>query len=195
MMVPPEISFRNMDSTPEMDTEVRERISKLEEIYDRITSCKVVVEAPEKELPTSEPFHCKIYLAIPRHDIVVDRDPGDVTTHQKDVYAAIHDSFQAAERQLKKTVNLMRGQTKSHEPPPHGVVKFLKPEEEYGFIETPDRREVYFHANSVSQIAFDDLRQGQQVRYHEEMGDEGPQATVVVPVGRHHQFEDLDVDI
>lgn len=195
MMVPPEISYRNMSSNPDLEADIRRHIGKLEELFDRITSCKVVVEAPDKALPTSEPFHCKIYLAIPEHDIVVDRDPGDITTHRGDVNAAINDSFQAAERQLKKVVDQMRGQTKRHETPPHGIVKLIKPEEGYGFIETPEHRDIYFHANSVSEIAFKDLVVGQQVRYQEELGEEGPQATVVLPVGRHHQFEDQDLDL
>ena len=75
MQVPPDISFRNMEPSDAIEADVRDHIAKLEEVYDRITSCKVVVTAPHQEAPTGEPYHVRIYLAVPQHDIVVDRDP------------------------------------------------------------------------------------------------------------------------
>ena len=33
---------------------------------------------------------------------------------------------------------------------------------------------------------FDDLREGEEVRFSEAEGDKGPQATFVRPVGKHH---------
>jgi len=47
-------------------------------------------------------------------------------------------------------------------------------------------REVYFHRNSVADGKFDDLKVGQEVRFSETVGDKGPQATSVHPVGKHH---------
>lgn len=190
MQVPPEISYRNMESTAELDALVQEHIDRLEQIYDRITSCKVVVEAPPETARASEPYHARLYISVPQHDVVVDRDPGDPEAHQKDVQLAIRDSFQAAERQLKEIAQKLRNQTKSREIPPHGTVTTVYPEKKYGFIETPNGREVYFHANAVRGTDFTDLEYGQQVRYEEEMGEDGPQATVVHPVGRHNQFVD-----
>lgn len=190
MQVPPEISFRNMEPSAEVEGDVREHVAKLEEVYDRITSCKVVVEAPNQGAPASEPYHVRIYLSVPQHDVVVDRDPGNRQAHQRNLHLAIHDAFQAARRQLKDVAERLRGETKTHEIPPHGIVTTVYPDKEYGFIETPEGREVYFHANSVRGIEFTGLEYGQQVRFEEEMGEEGPQATVVQPVGRHHRFVD-----
>jgi cold shock CspA family protein len=52
-------------------------------------------------------------------------------------------------------------------------------EEGYGFLTTPDGREIYFHENSVLNGHFKRLRVGMDVRYAEEDGDRGPQASTV----------------
>ena len=46
MTVPLQITFRNMDSTEVIEDEIRDKASKLDHFYDRITSCRVVVEVP-----------------------------------------------------------------------------------------------------------------------------------------------------
>ncbi|MGO9847760.1 MAG: cold-shock protein [Methylocella sp.] len=58
--------------------------------------------------------------------------------------------------------------------------------DDYGFIETSDGREVYFHRNSVLDNAFDRLTVGSEVRFVEEIGQKGPQASTVRLVGKHH---------
>ena len=62
----------------------------------------------------------------------------------------------------------------------------ISPEENFGIIETPDGREIYFHRNSLLDENLDDLDVGTEVRFHEEMGEEGPQASTVQVIGKHH---------
>jgi cold shock CspA family protein len=49
----------------------------------------------------------------------------------------------------------------------------------YGFIETADGREIYFHRNSILNDDFGRLRIGAAVRFAEESGDRDPQASSV----------------
>jgi len=49
----------------------------------------------------------------------------------------------------------------------------------YGFLTTPEGRELYFHRNAVLGRDFDKLEVGTEIRYDEEMGEAGPQATSV----------------
>jgi cold shock CspA family protein len=79
----------------------------------------------------------------------------------------------------------MQGEIKAHEPQPIGTVRRVLPEEGYGFLETGDGREVYFHRNSVLDGAFAHLKPGVRVTFAEEMGDEGPQASTVKLLGKH----------
>jgi cold shock CspA family protein len=54
--------------------------------------------------------------------------------------------------------------------------------EGYGFIETADGR----RRNSVLDDAIEHLTVGSEVRFVEEMGEKGPQASAVRLVGKHH---------
>ena len=83
-----------------------------------------------------------------------------------------------------KSVNTIRqkGKVKLHETPPHGTVARLFEYEGYGFIQSADGREIYFHRNSVLNSDFDKLEIGAQVRFEEAVGEKGPQATTVNPV-------------
>jgi cold shock CspA family protein len=60
-----------------------------------------------------------------------------------------------------------------------GVVRKVSPFESYGFIVTPDEREIYFHENALKDIPLDQLVEGDEVSYGETIGDKGPQASWV----------------
>jgi cold shock CspA family protein len=61
----------------------------------------------------------------------------------------------------------------------------LDPSGEFGFLETGDGQEIYFHRNSVLNDGFAKLGVGSRVTFAEEQGDKGPQATTVKPTGKH----------
>ena len=64
-------------------------------------------------------------------------------------------------------------------------MKQIDPLGEFGFIETNDGREIYFHRNSVLNGDFAKLAVGAHVTFAEEMGDKGPQASTVKPMAKH----------
>jgi cold shock CspA family protein len=71
----------------------------------------------------------------------------------------------------------MQGQTKRHELQiPAKIAKLFK---DYGFLETSDGREIYFHRNGVLDNHFEVLRVGSEVHFTEESGEKGPQASTV----------------
>jgi ribosomal subunit interface protein len=176
-----------MDHSDAIETRVRERIERLERFFDRITACRVVVEAPERRHHKGKLYHVGIDILVPGAELLVNRHPKDKHAHE-DVYVAIRDAFNAAQRKLEDHVRKMGGQVKSHEAPLHGSVIRLLPEAGYGFIVASDGREVYFHRNSVLRDGFDALEVGSEVRLvvAEGEGAEGPQASTIDPMGRHH---------
>ena len=185
MEIPLQSHFHNMDPSPAVEADVRERALKLERFSDRIISCRVTVEAPHKHHRQGKVFHVVVDIRIPGGELVASRDSGEDHAHE-DVYVAIRDAFKAARRQLEDRVRVRRGKVKLHEVPPHGRIVALHPESDYGRIETPEGREVYFHRNSVVNSDFDRLELGLEVRFNEEAGEEGPQATAVQLIGKHH---------
>jgi len=70
---------------------------------------------------------------------------------------------------------------------PSGEVTAVFPYQGFGFITGPDGEDLYFHRNAVADGGFDDLEVGDRVRFAESEGDEGPQASVVVPSGRRRR--------
>jgi len=80
----------------------------------------------------------------------------------------------------------LRREVKVRVEPAHGRVTFLDVEGEWGYLESEARR-IYFHRNSV--IDAEPLAGGDEVRFFEETGDKGPQASSVVPIGKHGHHE------
>jgi len=186
MQTPLDISFQNSEPSEEIRSEIERHAKHLEKFHDRITSCNVTVIAPRSRHQKGGLFKIDIRIAMPSHkDIIVTKTHDDAPEHEH-VAVAIKDAFDAAQRQIEDAVREMRGQIKPHEGEDHGhVAKFLAGEN-CGFIETADGREVFFHRNSVLDDAFDRLTVGSEVRFVEEMGEKGPQASTVRLIGKHH---------
>jgi ribosomal subunit interface protein len=181
MELPLQIRFRNMPSSEAVEANIHERAGKLDLFYDRITSCRVVVEAPHRHHHKGKLYHVRIDLTVPGGELVVNREPSKRATHE-DVYVAIRDAFDAARRQLQDYVRRQRGDVKVHGTAPIAYVSKLFPEKDFGFLNTPDGREVYFHRNSVLDGHFDQMEVGMEVHFAEQQGGEGPQASTVRPV-------------
>jgi ribosomal subunit interface protein len=182
-----EVSFRNMDRSDAVEARVREKAEKLERFFDRITSCRVVIEAINRQHTKGNLYHVHIELGLPGSQVVVDRNSGKKHAHE-DVYVAVRDAFNAARRRLEDHSRRKAGRVKAHEVPPHGKVVRLFPEEGYGFIETSAGHEVYFHQNSLVDADFGKLKAGQEVRVvlAEKESETGPQASTVKLIGKHH---------
>ena len=178
MQVPLQVSFRNMPPSPAVEADIREKAAKLEEFYDRITSIRVVVETPHRQHRQGKLFHVRIDVRVPGRELVVRREPAEHHAHE-DVHVAVRDGFDAAKRQLEDYVRETRGNVKSHDTPAQGRIVRLDAERGHGFIAMADSREIYFHRNCVVDAEFDELRVGDEVRFAEELGEKGPQATTV----------------
>lgn len=183
MQVPLEISFNNMESSDFIEAKVRERVDKLERFASgRLIRCAVAIEAPHKGHHKQNLYHVRIEMSVPGRELVVSRAPGDIETH-RDVYVAIRDAFDAAERQLAEDARMARHDVKTHEPPmlQGRIVRMFA---EHGFIATTDGREIYFHKNAVVDAPFADLEAEQTVELSIVHGESpaGPQATTVRPI-------------
>jgi ribosomal subunit interface protein len=169
-----QITARDFDLTDAVESLIRDKADKLGTFCDQIVSCRVVLEQPHRRMQKGVLYNVRIEMTAPGAELVVKREP-----HQ-DLQVAIREAFDAARRQLQEYNRRLRGDVKTHEEAARARVKSLFPEEGYGFIVTPEEREVYFHENSVVDGRFEQLKPGMEVRFVEELGEKGPQATTVV---------------
>ncbi len=180
MQIPLEISYRDVNKTPELDSLVREKIDKLEKICDYMTSGRVAIEKPQQNLKAGSPFRVRLEFRIPpQHQIIVKREPGEGDRNDP-LEAVIRDAFEAARKQIRELVDKNRKEIKKHpEQEVSAIVNRIFPEEGYGFIRSMDGRDIYFHKNSVVNNEFGSIKEGTGVRFFEEQGEKGPQASTV----------------
>lgn len=178
MEIPLQVTFRDVPPRSDIEDRIRRKAAKLERVCDRIIRCRVAVERPHTHPDTGNPYRVRIELTMPPgHEIVVVEDPLD-NDLQTELVTVINNAFRAAERQLERVVEKQRGEVKAHAEPRALVVRLFR-DQGYGFLKAPDNREIYFHRNSVVAHDWDRLVVGAQVRFEEEMGVMGPQATTV----------------
>lgn len=105
------ITFRDVQRSPALETQIRERAQKLERFSQRMTDCHVVVEVPHRHRTRGYLFTVRIEAAIPGGEIVVE-------PHQREGYAdahvAVRDAFDALTRRLEDHERRGRDEAKSH---------------------------------------------------------------------------------
>jgi cold shock CspA family protein len=184
MQTQPKIDFQGVEASSRQQEQIMRQIEKLEDRYGRATACRVVVKGPGAHHHTGGLYEINLHLVLSnKREVAIERTP-KLDERFQDFDFALNDAFKRARRRLQDQVRRMRGKVKHHETAPTGVVKKMVAEDGYGFIEAPDGREIYFHRNSVEGFEFNALKPGVRVRYSEEEGREGPQASRVTPLGR-----------
>jgi cold shock CspA family protein/ribosome-associated translation inhibitor RaiA len=178
MQRPLKITARDFALSDAFEAEIREKAAGLEDYYNRITGCDVTVEAAIDHHRKGGPFEVRIRLTVPGRELVANRQ------FEEELAVAIRESFDAIRRQLEDYVREQRADIKAHEEAPQARVSKLF--HDYGFLETPDGREIYFHCNSVLNNGFKTLQVGTHVHFAEEQGNEGPQASTVTVAERKH---------
>ena len=172
-----------MDRSEYVENTIREKMAKLEQVYDGVTSCHVYVEAPHKHHRKGNHYEVRIEVHVPGTDLAVSNKPGDVNKHE-DLNIAVRDAFNAMERQLKRRRRKITGEVKTHEGALQGKIAEIDYEQGYGQIIAADGQLIYFHQNSVVDGNFKNLKQRDPVELvvQTNESDIGPQASTVRPI-------------
>ena len=174
-----QITTRDISHSDALESRIRQKAEKLEKFYPHIMGCRVVIEQPHKHKHQGRVFNVRLDITVPGSELVVNREANE------DIYVAVRDAFDAAKRQLEDYARRQRHETKAHAPVFHGKVVRLIEEDGYGFIESLDGRELYFHRDNLTGNNFDQLTEGIEVQFLEDIGSEGYQAKRV-STGKHH---------
>ncbi|OGT49847.1 MAG: ribosomal subunit interface protein [Gammaproteobacteria bacterium RIFCSPHIGHO2_12_FULL_38_11] len=173
-MLPVQITIKNIPTSPALDTHIRKRAQKLKHFFHPISSCRIVVELPQKHKHQGKLYNVRIDVTVPGKELVATRKSDE------DIYVAIREAFKVMERQLEEHGRKRHGRIKTHNDVMYGQVSRLLSTEGYGFIEGYDGNEYYFSMTNVSHPTFEQLTIGDEVEYMPEQQSEGLCANHVV---------------
>jgi cold shock CspA family protein/ribosome-associated translation inhibitor RaiA len=173
-----QITFHGFGPTPAIERTLHRKLTWLRRYHPHIMSCRVTLEAPHRHQRKGRLYSVRVDVTVPGGDLAVTRSPSLDHAHE-DLQVAIRDAFDSARRELMDDARRQRHQVKTPVGIQRGRVTRL--ESDHGFLEAEDGRERYFHRNSVLG-GFERLVVGTTVRFAEEVGDEGPQASTVAVV-------------
>ena len=186
MQAPIEIAFHNIEKADWAEDAIRDHVARLEQMFDRLTTCRVRVDRRANNANNTIPPVVRIELSVPGHrDIVVAHEPDRLQRkfQAPDLHNAINEAFRIAERRLGQFKDQLKDRTAAgrHEAANEmlGQIVEITPVQDFGFLLTASGGLLYFHRNSVLSGDFDRLEVGDQIHYVEEMGDTGPIATKV----------------
>ncbi len=185
METPAKIDFQGATLNAHVQQSVMAHISALEKRFGRITACRIAVSGPSAHHRNGGQYEVAVHLALPDGREVNIDHTAKVDERFADPSFAVNDAFKRARRRLQDQVRRMRRQVKAHEAQPLATVASVDRAAGFGFLETADGREIYFHRNSVLEGGFDKLDAGTRVAFAEEQGEKGPQASTVRIAGKH----------
>lgn len=96
-----QVSFHGMETSAALEARIRERFEQLERRCPGLTLCRVSIEKESRHHRTSNQFRVGLLLHRRGRDIVAGKGNAKDQGHA-DVYAALRDSFDSAERQLEE---------------------------------------------------------------------------------------------
>jgi ribosome-associated translation inhibitor RaiA len=116
MQNPLQITFHGIDHSDAVEQRIRDKTAKLDQVFDRITRCRVMIEPHHRNTSSlhrrGQPFHIRIDLTVPGAELVVKRPPKDIHVNE-DIVVALREAFDNMERQLKDYCARLRGEVKT----------------------------------------------------------------------------------
>ena len=102
MMAPLDVCFQAMERDEKVVCEIEAQIADLEDQYDSIIGCDIVVHGPAARDPktygkTNGLYDVRLVLALPCREITIERGQ----TADADVYTAVEKAFEAARKQFE----------------------------------------------------------------------------------------------
>jgi putative sigma-54 modulation protein len=96
-----QVHFHGMETSTALEARVRDRFEEIARRCPSLTLCRVTIEKETRNHRTGNQFRVGLLLHRRGRDIVAGKGTGKDQAHA-DVYAALRDSFDSAERQLEE---------------------------------------------------------------------------------------------
>jgi ribosome-associated translation inhibitor RaiA len=99
MQLEPQVTFKNVDPSDFVLGQIQAHLTKLDQKFPGITSCRVVFERPHHRHHKSDRFRLDLVIVLPGGlEIVVNRAAPDVS--REDPKVAVREAFEIAERRI-----------------------------------------------------------------------------------------------
>lgn len=95
-----DIHFHGIEKSDALEAKVREKFSKLQKRVDRISSCRVVLEAPNRNNAKAKLFQVKIEIAVPGQKPIIVNHEREGGSPQDDLGLALREAFETATRRV-----------------------------------------------------------------------------------------------
>lgn len=96
-----EVHFHGIEKSDAIEQRVRGKIAKLQKHFERMTSCRVGIEVPQRSTPQKpKVYQIKIEIGMPRRKAIVVRHERIGSNATEELGLAIRDAFEAATRKV-----------------------------------------------------------------------------------------------
>jgi putative sigma-54 modulation protein len=103
MTIPVEVHFHGIEKSDAIEQRIREKVAKLEKHFQRMTSCRVGIEAPQRTPQKPKVFQIKIEIGMPRRKPIVISHERVGSHAGEELCLAIREAFEVAMRKVDDT--------------------------------------------------------------------------------------------
>jgi putative sigma-54 modulation protein len=100
MNAPVEVHFHGIQRSEAIEQRVRDKVGKLEKHFERMTSCRVVLEATQRTALKPKVYCIKIEIGVPRQRPIVVCHERVGSHASEELTMALRDAFEAALRKV-----------------------------------------------------------------------------------------------
>ena len=96
-----EVHFHGIEKSDAIEQRVREKVARLQKLFERMTSCRVGIEVPQRSTPQKPKVYLiKIEIGMPRRKPIVVSHERIGSHANEELGLAIRDAFEVAMRKL-----------------------------------------------------------------------------------------------
>jgi ribosome-associated translation inhibitor RaiA len=96
-----EVHFHGIEKSEAIEQRVREKVAKLQRHFERMTSCRVGIEVPQRSTPQKpKVYQIKIEIGMPRRSPIVVSHERIGSHANEELGLAIRDAFETATRKV-----------------------------------------------------------------------------------------------
>ena len=98
-----EVHFHGIEKSDAVEQRVREKVGKLQSHFERMTSCRVGIEATQRTPQKPKVYQIKIEIGVPRRKPIVVSHERVGSHASEELSLALRDAFEAALRKVNGT--------------------------------------------------------------------------------------------